>query len=108
MRQTGYPAARTVAPIVAEHLAAHLAAARERGEADLAPQPDEEAVAAMVDLAFWASLQREEGRAPRISLAWVPPGCGPHAMVFERALDADPRGLARVAPAVERPGIHLG
>ncbi|MFL5383945.1 MAG: putative sensor domain DACNV-containing protein, partial [Longimicrobiaceae bacterium] len=47
-------------------------------------------------------------RAPRISLAWVPPGCGPHAMVFERALDADPRGLARVAPAVERPGIHLG
>ena len=106
--QPGYPAARAVAPIVAEHLAAHLAAARERGEADLAPQPDEETIAAMVDLAFWASLQREEGRAPRISLAWVPPGCGPHAMVFERALAADPRGLVRVAPAVERPGIHLG
>jgi hypothetical protein len=106
--QTGYPAARAVAGTVVAHLAAHLAAARERGAGEVAPQPDEETVAALVDLAFWASLQREEGRAPRISLAYVPPGCGPHAMVFERALATDPRGLARVAPAVERPGIHLG
>src|SRR6185503_13153934 len=29
-------------------------------------------------------------------------------MVFERALAARPRALARLAPAVERPGIHLG
>jgi len=106
--ETGYPAARAVAPTVAAHLAAHLAAARERGFADVAPQPDAETIAALVDLAFWASLQREEGRAPRISLAFVPPETGAHAMVFERALAADPRGLARVAPAVERPGIHLG
>ena len=106
--QPGYPAARAVAPTVAEHLAAHLAAARERGEAEVAPQPDVETIAAMVDLAFWASLQREEGRAPKISLAYVPPDAGAHAMVFERALATDPRGLARVAPAVERPGIHLG
>lgn len=106
--QTGYPAARAVAGAVEEHLAAHLAAARERGVGEVAPQPDAETIAALVDLAFWASLQREEGRAPRISLAYVPPGCGPHAMVFERALSADPRELARVAPAVERPGIHLG
>ncbi|HEV7589888.1 MAG TPA: hypothetical protein VGO40_17365 [Longimicrobium sp.] len=106
--QTGYPAARAVAATVAEHLASHLAAARARGFADVAPQPDEETIAALVDLAFWASLQREEGRAPQISLAFVPPETGAHAMVFEHALAADPRGLARVAPAVERPGIHLG
>jgi hypothetical protein len=106
--QTGYPAAREVAGMVADHLASHLAAARQRGLGEVAPQPDAETVAALVDLAFWASLQREEGRAPRISLAYVPPGAGAHAMVFERALTADPRGLARVAPAVERPGIHLG
>jgi hypothetical protein len=108
MTKTGYPAARAVAPTVAEQLAAHLAAARERGFADVAPQPDTETIAALVDLAFWASLQREEGRAPRISLAFVPPETGAHAMVFESALAADPRGLARLAPAVERPGIHLG
>jgi hypothetical protein len=106
--QTGYPAARAVAPTVAEHLASHLAAARERGFVDVAPQPDVETIAALVDLAFWASLQREEGRAPKISLAYVPPAEGSLAMVFERALAADPRGLAKVAPAVERPGIHLG
>ena len=106
--QTGYPAARAVAPMVADHLASHLAAARQRGLGEVAPQPDAETIAALVDLAFWASLQREEGRAPKISLAYVPPGSGAHAMVFERALAADPRGLARVAPAVERPGIHLG
>src|SRR5215218_758338 len=106
--QTGYPAARAVAGMVAEHLASHLAAARQRGLGEVAPQPDAETVAALVDLAFWASLQREEGRAPKISLAYVPPDSGTHAMVFERALAADPRGLARVAPAVERPGIHLG
>jgi hypothetical protein len=106
--QPGYPAARAVAGTVAEHLAFHLAAARERGEAEVAPQPDVETIAALVDLAFWASLQREEGRAPRISIAYVAPEAGAHAMVFERALAADPRGLARVAPAVERPGIHLG
>jgi hypothetical protein len=106
--QTGYPAARAVAATVARHLASHSAAARQRGFADVAPQPDEETIAALVDLAFWASLQREEGRAPKISLAFVPPDAGAYAMVFERALAADPRGLARVAPAVERPGIHLG
>jgi len=108
MTQPGYPAAREVAPTVAEHLAAHLAAARERGLDDVAPQPDAETIAALVDLAFWASLQREEGRAPRISLAFVPPETGAHTLVLERALAADPVGLARVAPAVERPGIHLG
>ena len=106
--QAGYPAARAVAATVAEHLASHLAAARGRGLGGLAPQPDVETIEALVDLAFWASLQREEGRPPRISLAYVPPEAGDHAMAFEHGLAARPRGLARLAPAVERPGIHLG
>lgn len=106
--QPGYPAARIVAPVVAEHLAAHLAATRERGATDLAPQPDVETIEALVDAAFWASLQREEGRQPRISLAYVPPVNSGHGMVFERWLTLSPRELSRLAPAVERPGIHLG
>lgn len=106
--RSGYPAARKVAPTVAEILAAHLATAEERGLDGFAPQPDAATVEALVDLAFWASLQREEGRAPRISLAWVPPGAGAHAMVFARGLAAGARSLSRLAPAVERPGIHLG
>ena len=35
--------------------------------------PDEEAIETIVDAAFWASLRREEGLWPRISLALVPP-----------------------------------
>ncbi|HEX5727415.1 MAG TPA: hypothetical protein VFX98_18225 [Longimicrobiaceae bacterium] len=105
--QPGYPAARTVAPTVAEHLAAHLPAARE-GEPAPAPPPTAEQIEALVDAGFWASLQREEGHTPRISLAFVPPELAGHAMAFVRPLPLNPRDLARLAPAVERPGIHLG
>jgi hypothetical protein len=62
----------------------------------------------MIDVAFWASLRREEGYSPRISLAFLEPDETLHPLVFERPLALDPTSLARVAPAVERPGIHLG
>jgi len=104
--QPGYPAARIVAPTVARHLAGHAEAARARGDGRVAPQPDVDTIEAIVDGAFWASLQREEGRAPRISLAYIDPDG--ESMVFERALALNARELARLAPAVERPGIHLG
>ncbi|HET7460056.1 MAG TPA: hypothetical protein VFJ82_02365 [Longimicrobium sp.] len=102
----GYPAARGIAPTVARHLAAHADGARARGAGPLAPLPDVDTIETIIDLAFWASLQKEEGRAPRISLAYIEPDAS--AMVFERALPLNPRELARLAPAVERPGIHLG
>jgi hypothetical protein len=108
MTQAGYPAARSVAPTVAAHLAAHAAAAREGGVRELAPLPDADAVEALIDAGFWASLQKEEGRAPRISLAFIPPERAGQAMLFGRRLPLDPRYLSRLAPAVERPGIHLG
>ncbi len=105
-RQPGYPAARMVAPTVAHHLEGFAAAARARGAQALGPLPDVETIEALIDGAFWASLQREEGRVPRISLAHVAPDGD--SMVFERALALNARELARLAPAVERPGIHLG
>ncbi|HEX8695152.1 MAG TPA: hypothetical protein VF746_22265 [Longimicrobium sp.] len=108
MKRIGYPAARAVAGTVNRNLAAHAAAARERGVRELAPLPDESAVERIVDAAFWASLKREEGQSPKISLAFVPPDRSGHPMVFERPLPLRPRDLARLAPAVERPGIHLG
>lgn len=104
--QPGYPAARSIAPTVARHLEVHAEAARARGTARVAPQPDVDTIEALIDGAFWASLQREEGRVPRISLAYIEPDA--ESMVFERALALNPRELARLAPAVERPGIHLG
>jgi hypothetical protein len=106
--QPGYPAARMVAPTVSEHLDAHLAAARGSGFTQFAPQPDVEQIETLIDGAFWASLQREEGHAPKISLAFIPPEATGQAMRFVRPLQLTPGGLAKLAPAVERPGIHLG
>ena len=63
---------------------------------------------AIIDAAFWASLRREEAYRPKISLAFLPPEDAQHPLVFERELSLTPAILARLAPAVERPGIHLG
>jgi hypothetical protein len=106
--QPGYPAARIVAPTVAEHLAGHLATARAGGLGGLAPQPDVETIEQMIDAAFWASLKKEEGRSPQISLAYIPPEQAGNAMVFARPLGMNAKELSKLAPAVERPGIHLG
>jgi hypothetical protein len=97
-----------VAARVEAHFARQLATARERGEGDLAPPPDTSAIEAMLDAAFWASLRRQEGYEPRVSLAFVPPEQAGQPLRFERRLRLLPGSLARLAPAVERPGIHLG
>jgi hypothetical protein len=103
-----YPTARAVAARVHEHFARHIALARARGRDDVAPQPDVASIETIIDTAFWASLRREEGLTPKISLAFVPPDDAGHPLRFEAALPLQPGTLARVAPAVERPGIHLG
>jgi hypothetical protein len=108
MTEPAYPAARAVAATVEEIFARHLAAACEQGGEDLAFPPDAAAVEAIVDTAFWASLRREEGRATRVSLAFLPPERAHGPMLFEARLPFTPGGLTRLSPAVERPGIHLG
>ena len=70
--------------------------------------PDERTLEAIIDAAFWASLRREEGYAPKISLAYLPPEQAGRPLIFERPLALGASALARVAPAVERAGIHLG
>ena len=107
MTEPAYPAARAVAATVEDFFARRLEAC-EQGADDLAPGPDAAAVEAVVDTAFWASLRREEGRATRVSLAYLPPERAESPMLFEARLPFTPGGLTRLAPAVERPGIHLG
>jgi hypothetical protein len=102
-----YPAARLVSDAVQGHFARHIAAARARVGADL-ESPSPIAIAVIIDAAFWASLRREEGHAPRISLAFLPPDAAKHAVMFAGPLPLLPAVLSKVAPAVERPGIHLG
>ena len=108
MTSPAYPAARAVAPAVHEHFVAHAAEAVRRHQTNLATTPDASTIEAIIDAAFWASLRREETFVPKISLAYVSPRDTDHPLVFERRLPLDPGALAKVAPAVERSGIHLG
>ncbi|WP_228486322.1 putative sensor domain DACNV-containing protein [Paludibaculum fermentans] len=63
---------------------------------------------AAIDVAFWASLRREEGYAPHVSLAFLRPDSTPSPLTLAPPLVLTPQSLTRVAPAVDRPGIHVG
>jgi hypothetical protein len=108
MTLPAYPAARSVAARVQTHFIRHVAAARDSGRTDLAPVPDAVAIEALIDVAFWASLRREEGVATTVSLAYLAPEHAGFALKFHTDLPLQPAAIARLAPAVERPGIHLG
>ncbi|HKG48137.1 MAG TPA: hypothetical protein VKB02_15485 [Pyrinomonadaceae bacterium] len=103
-----YQAAGVAAPLVEEHFARHLAEARQMGEDGLAPQPDARSIAAIINATFWASFRPEEGRFPKISLAYLPAEQAGQPMVFEHPLPLTTDVLTKLAPAVERPEIHLG
>jgi hypothetical protein len=98
-----YLAAQTIAPLVAQHFA------RLRGDAPDTPAvlSDIDSIEALIDAAFWASLRREEGYVPRVSLTLLGPEQAVRPLRFERPLPLTATALVRVAPAVERPGIHL-
>jgi len=107
-REPTYQAARAVAATVEAHFARHIAAARKRGEQELATEPNAQTIEAIIDATFWASLRREEGQSPKISLAFLPPEQAGQPLMFQHRLSLDPHVLTKLAPAVERPGIHLG
>ena len=108
MAPGAFPAARIVAPRIEVHFARQLRPRRMKGDARVAFPPDAAAIEAMVDAAFWASLRREENYLPRISLAFLPPEQTIHPFCFHRPLPLGAAALARLAPAVERPGVHVG
>jgi hypothetical protein len=103
-----YPAARRVAGELEQYFARHISAAEKQQTRELAPKPTSQAIEAIIDSVFWASLRREEGYAPKISLAYLPPQQSKQPLMFDRKLPMTPAVLAKLSPAVERPGIHLG
>jgi hypothetical protein len=95
-----------VAPIIRDHF--QRLADVDGGVVHPTAIPAVEDIEQLIDTAFWASLRREEGYAPKISLALIPPDVAVQPVVFGRSLALLPTALVKVAPAVERPGIHLG
>src|SRR5688572_6207668 len=100
-----YPAAGVVAERIHSRLDADAAKFQQPG---YAPRPDASVIEEVISAAFWASLRREEGKVPTISLAFVPPEQVVRPLTFSTRLPLDPNVLVRLAPAVERPGIHIG
>lgn len=103
-----YPSAHEVAPRLQVHFARYLGQAAAVDPAAAADPPTAADIEAIIDAGFWASLRSEEGYLPRISLALVHPARAVRPLYFERPLPLSPVSLVRVAPAVERRGIHLG
>jgi hypothetical protein len=107
MSQPTYPTSRAVA----ERLEAYFRGLCERCDGRSTGRlevPDARSIAAIIEAGFWASLKREEGYPPKISLAYISPESAALAMRFERPLELAARPLVKLAPAVERPEIHLG
>jgi hypothetical protein len=106
--EPSYLAARMVAETIETHFADHLAQAQELGEQQLATACSANIIEAVIDIAFWASLRREEGRPVSISLALLKPEQAGKPLIFGNRLRLTPQNLVKLAPAVEQPGIHLG
>jgi hypothetical protein len=107
MMSTRYPAAAVAAPWIRAYFERHHAL-ESRPDRPVAPVPEEHAIESLVDTMFWTSLRREEGYIPKLSLAYVPPDHGASSMLFERPLPLTSSSLVKIAPVVERAGIHLG
>lgn len=106
--EPAYKAARAASANIERHFANQLAEAAKRGEADLATEPNRNTIETIIDTAFWASLRKEEGHSPKISLAFMSPEQSKQPLLFERRFPLKAEKLNRLAPAVERAGIHLG
>src|SRR2546429_8697414 len=107
-REPTYQAARAAAATVESHFARHLVEARRRGEQKLAHAPDARAIEMIIDASFWASFRPEEGRFPKISLAYLPPEQAGQPLMLEDRLPLTPAVLTKLAPAVEGAGNHFG
>jgi hypothetical protein len=108
LTEHSYPTAKVVAPAVHAHFAKHLGAARSRGHEPIAALPGTGIIERMINATFWASLRREEGYIPKISMAFLPPDHTEHPMLLERPLPLAPAALTKIAAIVEHAGIHLG
>jgi hypothetical protein len=107
MNGPAYPPGRVVAQKAHEYFSRRREQVKKTTRDDHASVASAEVIEAVIDAAFWASLRREEGYIPRLSLAILAPAEAVHPLVFEEAIPMTPGSLARMSPAVERPGLHV-
>ncbi|WP_211324744.1 putative sensor domain DACNV-containing protein [Chitinophaga skermanii] len=103
-----YAAAKKVADSISMHYCKHLNAAKANGEGDLANAPGVQIIEKIIDVAFWASLRREEGIATKISLAFLHPEQSGKPLLFAQRLAFNADVLTKLGPGVESAGVHVG
>ncbi len=106
--QTTYRAASSVSEIVEKHFSEHFDSVCKDNTQLPATKPTSEIIEAIIDAAFWASLRKEEGHSPKISIAYLSPEQAEDPLLFETKLPLNANILTKLAPGLERPGIHLG
>ncbi len=106
--ESTYKAARIVAESVETIFADHLKKATILGEDNLAFVPNSSLIDSFIDVGFWTSLRHEEGRTPRISLAYLMPEQAGTPIIFAQPIPFTPKNLTKLSAGYERAGIHLG
>lgn len=97
-----------VAKAIENHFARQLAASGQQGQHNIGSAPKASVIEAIIDTGFWASLRREEGQIPKISIAYLAPEQALQPLIFQQRLQLNPDTLVKLSLGLERPGIHLG
>ncbi len=105
---SSYKVAQQISSSIEEHFSMHINAALLQGETNLAAKPSASVIEAIIDIAFWASFRKEEGHSPKISLAYVNPSQLSNTLLFSKEMPLSAAMLTKLAPGVERSGIHIG
>jgi hypothetical protein len=70
--------------------------------------PSTEDLSNLIDVSFWASLKKEEGRPVRFSIAFQDPDRSDRAFVFEGSEEFNIERVVRLAPSLEETDRYLG
>ncbi len=105
---TTYQAAKSASPLIEDHFRNLINNALSKGELHLAKAPNHQVIEEIINAAFWASLRKEEGNSPKISIAYLSPEQAEQPLLFGSKLPLTVSVLTKLAPGVERAGIHLG
>lgn len=72
------------------------------------PLPDREQLRQLMECAFWASHQTEEGTPATFSLVWTPRGSVPFAFIFARPVPLTPENVRKLALSLAPENSMLG
>ncbi|MGK9116618.1 putative sensor domain DACNV-containing protein [Olivibacter jilunii] len=104
--ETTYLAAKMISATLEKYFAEQ--AEYQMGASEKRYLPKANIIEAVIDAAFWASLRREEGYSPKISIALMASDNVVQPLRFANPVRFTPHNLVKLSPAVIQPSIHLG